>query len=93
MKFLPVLVHAISFISRLEGKADLTSEDRVMSMTSTYQKIDVWCHWLKVNMFMIYKPCICVTIRVYIFHIALVIIYRYLTLTSEGSERSITSKY
>ena len=34
-------------------------------MTSKYQNIDVWRHWLIVNMFIMYKPCI-----------ALVIIYR-----------------
>ena len=64
MKFLPVLVHAPSFIFRSGGKADLTSEDRERSMTSKYQNIDVWRHWLMVNMFMMYKPCICVTIKV-----------------------------
>ena len=62
-------------------------------MTSKYQKIDVWRHWLMVYMFMMYKPCICVTISVYIFNRALVIIYRCLTLISEDSERSNISKY
>ena len=57
MKFLPVLVHAISFIYRSGGKADLTSEDRERSMSSKYQNIDAWRHWLMVNMFMMYKPC------------------------------------
>ena len=90
MKFLPVLVHAISFIFRSGVKADLTSEDRDRSVTSKYQNFDVWCHWLMVNVFMRYKPC---NTSVYIFHRALVIIYRCLTLTPEDSERSITSKY
>ena len=64
MKFLLVLVHAISFIFRSGAKADLTSEDGERSMTSKYQNIGVWRHWLMVNMFMMYKPCICVTIKV-----------------------------
>ena len=64
MTFLPVLGHAISFIIRSGGKADLTSEDRERSMTSKYQNIDVWYHWLMANMFMMYKPYICVTIKV-----------------------------
>ena len=64
MKFLPVLVHAISLIFRSGGKADLTSKDLERSMTLKYQNIDVLRHWLMVNMFMMYKPCICVTIKV-----------------------------
>jgi len=50
--FLPVLVHAVSFIFMSGGKADLTSEDSERSMISKYQNIDVWRHWLMVNMFM-----------------------------------------
>ena len=68
----------------------MTSEDYKRSMTSKYQNIHVWRHWLMVNIFMMYKSC---HKNVFIFHRALVIIYRCLTLTPKDSERSITSKY
>ena len=42
----------------------LTSDDLERSISSKYQNIDVWRHWLMANMFMMYKPCICVTIKV-----------------------------
>ena len=94
-----MLIHAIRFIFRSggTGKTDVTSEDRERSMSSRYQNIDVWCHWLMQNAFMMYKPCnksvyIYIYIYIYICHRAMDIIYMCLTLTPNGSERPITSK-
>ena len=44
MTFLPVLVHAISFIFRSGFKADLTSDDLERLVTLKYQNVDVWLH-------------------------------------------------
>ena len=86
MKFLPVLVHAISFIYRSGGKADLTSEDRERSMSSKYQASLVNGK----HVYDVQTMHLCYNKSVYIFNRALVIIYRCLTLTSEDSDMSIT---
>ena len=85
MKFLPVLVHAISFIFRLGGKANLRT---VRGQWPQSIRILMFAASL-VNgkhVYDVQTMHLCYNKSVYIFHRALVIIYRCLTLTSKDSE-------